>query len=213
LANPPPFNNAIVDWLYRSHDALEAAISDPLFGAAIDYAARLISSSLRLGGQILIAGNGGSHAQAQHFAAELVGRFAQERTPLAAVALGSDPTILSALANDYGFERAIERQLAALADERTVFVAISTSGLSANIVRAAQLARLREIPIVAMTGRPGNPLSGLAQCSIVAPTSETALAQQLHLVAAHAICGIVEQVFLRLAPMPEPQLFGALASK
>src|SRR5215510_1028935 len=108
-----PLTAPISNFLYSSHDAIEAAIEDEGFGEAIEDCARMIVESLLTGGQILIAGNGGSAAQAQHFAVELVGRFVCERRPLPAIALGADPATLTALANDYGYERAIERQLMA----------------------------------------------------------------------------------------------------
>ena len=148
-------------------------------------------------GQILIAGNGGSAALAQHFAAELVGRFKCDRAALAAVALGSDVATLTAIANDYGYERVFERQLAAQISEHSVLVAISTSVKSPNILRAAEVAKVYGIPVITMTGRPGDPLRELAKVAIVAPVADTALVQQLHLTAVHAICGLVEQFFMR----------------
>ena len=137
---PEPLTVPISNFLYSSHDAIEAAIEDEGFGEAIEDCARMIVESLLTGGQILIAGNGGSAARAQHFAAELVGRFVCERRPLPAIALGTDPATLTALANDYGYEHVIERQLLPLARPNSVFVAISTSGQSPNIVRAAETA-------------------------------------------------------------------------
>lgn len=194
---PASLSSVVFEWLYHAHDALEAAIADEEFRAAIEHAARLIFRSLKDGGQILIAGNGGSQAQAQHFAAELVGRFQCDGWPLPAVALGADPTILTAVANDYGFERVFERQLCALARPEGVLVAISTSGQSANILRAAANAKTHGMSVIAMTGRDGQRLIEHSTCAIVAPISETPLVQQLHLVAVHAICAIVETAALR----------------
>jgi D-sedoheptulose 7-phosphate isomerase len=190
---PEPLTVPIRNFLYRSHDVIKTAIEDEAFGEAIEDCSRMINECLLTGGQILIAGNGGSAAQAQHFAAELVGRFVCERRPLPAIALGTDPATLTALANDYGYERAIERQLLALAGPNTVFVAMSTSGQSANIVRAAETAFEEKISVIAMTGKPGTPLVGRSHRAIIAPSSITPLVQQLHLVATHLICMLVEQ--------------------
>src|SRR5262249_48572306 len=190
---PEPLTVPISNFLYSSHDAIETAIEDEGFGEAIEDCARMIVESLLTGGQILIAGNGGSAAQAQHFAAELVGRFVCDRVPLPAIALGTHPAILTALANDYGYEHVIERQLLPLARPNSVFVAISTSGQSANILRAADTAFEEKISVIAMTGTPGQPLAGHCHRAIVAPSSITPLVQQLHLVASHLICLLVEQ--------------------
>ena len=185
----------VCEFLYQSHDVIEAAIGDQVLIQAIGVSARIIAESLREGGQILIAGNGGSAAQAQHFAAELVGRFARDRAPLPAIALGADVASLTAIANDYGFAHVFERQLIALVRPCTVLVAISTSGKSQNVLRAVEAAqRLGRIPIIAMTGRPGGPLADACPLTIVAPSAKTPLVQQLHLVAAHAICGLVEAI-------------------
>jgi D-sedoheptulose 7-phosphate isomerase len=205
---PEPLTLPIRNFLYSSHDAIEAAIEDQGFGEAIEDCARMIVESLLAGGQILIAGNGGSAAQAQHFAAELVGRFVCDRRPLPAIALGTDPATLTAIANDYGWEHAIERQLLALARPNSVFIAISTSGQSANILRAADTAFEEKISVIAMTGKPGLPLVGRSHRAIVAPSSVTPLVQQLHLVAAHLICLLVEQFVIAT-----PGLAAGFASK
>jgi phosphoheptose isomerase len=199
---PRSLRNPICEWLYEAHDAIEAAIGDEAFIQAIEDSARVIAESLRKGGSILIAGNGGSAAQAQHFAAELVGRFQRERAGLAAIALGADHATLTALANDYGYENALGRQLCALRGHDCVLVAISTSGTSANVLRAAELAFTQEVPVIAMTSCSGARLIHLSNIAIVAPACVTAVVQQLHLVAAHAICGLVETI-----------LFGPGASK
>jgi D-sedoheptulose 7-phosphate isomerase len=182
------------EWLCRSHDAIEAAIEDHAFVEAIGVCAKVIGGAILADARIFIAGNGGSAAQAQHFAAELVGRYALERRALPAIALGTDPATLTAIANDYGYERVFERQLLALGRTGDVFVAISTSGRSANILNAVEAAHLLDIPVIGMTGRPGDPLIGRCHGAIVAPATETALVQQLHLVAVHAICGTVERL-------------------
>lgn len=183
----------IFDYLRRSRDAIEEAILDAAFPQAIEAGAKIILEAIRNGGKIMLAGNGGSAQLAQHFAAELAGRFQRERAPLPALALGTDPTTLTALANDYGFEHVFERQWRALADEWDVLVAISTSGRSPNLLRAAEAATATGHPVIAMTGLPGEPLRNASSHEIVAPSFETPIVQQLHLLAAHAICGYVDQ--------------------
>jgi len=190
----PVLRNVIDRFLYASHDVIEAAIGDQAFIQAIEDSARVIAESLRNSGQILIAGNGGSAAQAQHFAAELVGRFERDRAALAAIALGTDSATLTAIANDYGYERVFERQFYALANHDTVLVAISTSGRSANVLRAAEAAFKEKVPVIAMTSRAGAQLMQLSNLAIVAPSNMTPLVQQLHLVATHAICRLVEAI-------------------
>jgi D-sedoheptulose 7-phosphate isomerase len=190
-------DDGIVEWLFRSHDAVEAAIEDHAFVETIGVCAAVIAGAMLGGARIFIAGNGGSAAQAQHFAAELVGRYLLDRKALPAIALGTDAATLTAIANDYGYNHVFERQLMALGRSGDVFVAISTSGRSANILNAVEAARLLDIPVIGMTGRPGEPLAGRCNGAIVAPATETALVQQLHLVAVHAICGIVERITSR----------------
>jgi D-sedoheptulose 7-phosphate isomerase len=138
----------------------------------------------------------------------LVGRFVCDRRPLPAIALGTDPATLTAIANDYGWEHVIERQLLALAQPNSVFVAISTSGQSANIVRAAETAFEKKISVIAMTGTPGQPLAAHSHRAIRAPSNITPLVQQLHLVAAHLICLLVEQFVIGT-----PGLAAGFASK
>lgn len=186
--------NEVSDWLTRSRDVIEAAITDDDFRSAVADSAVIIREAIRNGGQVLLAGNGGSAAQAQHFAGELVGRFQQrERAALPALALTADPVALTAIANDYGYEWVFERQLCAHARESTVLVAISTSGSSLNVLRAVDTARQMNIEVIGMTGQPGEPLRWRCDRAIVAPSTETPLIQQIHMVAAHWICSILDE--------------------
>jgi D-sedoheptulose 7-phosphate isomerase len=188
-----PRAHAVTEHFRRSREALERTAGDPQFVAAIVAIADRITKSLRDGGKVMLAGNGGSAADAQHIAAELVGRFAAERAPLAAVALSTDTSALTAISNDYGFERVFERQLRGLGRKGDVFIAISTSGRSPNIVAALKAARAMGILAVAMTGANGAQLRPLCDLLLVVPSEETALIQQMHITAAHAICGLVER--------------------
>lgn len=158
----------------------------------LDAAAGLMIEALRGGGRILAAGNGGSAAEAQHFAAELTGRFLQERPAYAALALSADSATLTAIANDYGFEEIFARQVAAHGRPGDVWVGFSTSGESKNLLRAAQVAREVGLGVVAITGARPNRLAQRADVAIRAPATETPLIQELHTVVLHVICGIVE---------------------
>jgi D-sedoheptulose 7-phosphate isomerase len=152
----------------------------------------LIVTSLREGGRVLIAGNGGSAAEAQHFAAELVGRFKRDREALPAMALTADSAILTAIANDYGYEEVFARQIAAFGRRGDVLVAFSTSGESENLVRAARAAIARGIAVVAVTGGRPNRLETIADIAFKAPVDETPLAQEIHTIVLHLLCELVE---------------------
>lgn len=160
-------------------------------GALAAVATRLVET-LRAGGKVLVAGNGGSAAEAQHFAAELVGRFQRERQPYAVLALTADTAILTAVANDYGYQEVFARQVGALGCPGDVLLAFSTSGESENLVRAAEVAHGRGLIVVAVTGERPSRLGQSADLALRLPATETALVQELHMVATHLLCGIVE---------------------
>jgi len=143
---------------------------------------------LRAGGKILFFGNGGSAADAQHLAAELTGHFAKERSPLAAVALSTDTSALTAIGNDYGFEHVFERQVRALGRKGDAAVALSTSGKSPNVLRAMEVARTLKLRTIALSGRDGGPLANLAEISIVIPSDSTARIQECHITIGHILC-------------------------
>lgn len=188
-----PREHAVADYFRRSREVVERAAADPQFVAMIVAVADRIARALHAGGKVLLAGNGGSAADAQHIAAELVGRFTIDRAPLAAIALTTDTSALTAIGNDYGFEQVFERQLRALGRRGDVFVAMSTSGRSANILAALRTAREMGLVTVGLTGANGAPMRPLCDLLLMAPSQETALIQQLHITLAHAICGLVER--------------------
>jgi phosphoheptose isomerase len=159
-------------------------------------AAAAISSSLHAGGKLLIFGNGGSASDAQHVAAELVGRFERERQGLAAVALTADPGVLTSIGNDYGFARVFARQVEALGRTGDVAFGISTSGESVNVVAALQAAQGRGLRTVALTGRDGGPVGDAAEIHINVPSSSTARVQEVHRTLLHVICDLVERAFV-----------------
>jgi len=160
--------------------------------APVEAAGRLLVGALRGGGKVLMCGNGGSAADAQHFAAELVGRYRTEREPLAAVALTTDTSILTAVGNDYGFEPIFERQVRALARPGDVVVGLSTSGSSKNVVRALFAARERGARTIAMLGANGGPVAEHADVAIRIPATETARIQEGHITVIHALCELVD---------------------
>jgi D-sedoheptulose 7-phosphate isomerase len=187
-----PREQAVAQYFGRSRELFERVAGDPEFAAVVAAIAERIVRALRDGGKVLLAGNGGSAADAQHIAAELVGRFATDRAPLAAIALTTDTSALTAISNDYGFEHVFERQLRGVGRRGDVFVAISTSGRSPNIVAALSAAREMGIVAVAMTGLHGTQLRSLCDLLLVVPSQDTAQIQQIHIAAAHAICTLVE---------------------
>jgi phosphoheptose isomerase len=157
-------------------------------------AASAIASALGSGRKLLAFGNGGSAGDAQHLVTELVGRFQKERAGFAAIALTADTSLLTSVANDYGFERVFARQVEALGAAGDVAFAISTSGASPNVVAALNAARSRGLRTIALTGRDGGEAGRLAEVHINVPDDCTARVQEVHITLIHAICEIVEMV-------------------
>jgi D-sedoheptulose 7-phosphate isomerase len=188
-----PRHEAVRAHLRHSTDVIERVSADGTFIAAIAAIAERIAASLKSGGKVLLAGNGGSAADAQHIAAEFVGRFVNDRAPLAAIALTTDTSALTAIANDYGFEHVFERQVRALGRKGDVFMAISTSGRSPSIVAALKAAREVGLVTVGFTRDGQTPMHALCDLTLAVPAEETALIQQVHITAAHAICQLVER--------------------
>jgi D-sedoheptulose 7-phosphate isomerase len=147
----------------------------------------------RRGGKVLLAGNGGSAADAQHIAGELVSKLAFDRSALAAIALTVDTSVLTAIGNDYGFEKVFERQVAGLGQPGDLFIAISTSGRSPNIVKALLEARRKGIVCIGFTGRRGGDMPGLCETCLRIPSDETPKIQEGHIVSAHIVCGLIER--------------------
>ncbi|MFQ6036119.1 MAG: SIS domain-containing protein [Sedimentisphaerales bacterium] len=158
-------------------------------------AAQAIIKALKQNGTIYLCGNGGSAADAQHIAGELVGRFTRERKALAAVALSTDTSILTSIANDYAYEQVFARQVEALVKKGDLLWAFSTSGTSANIIAAAQSARRKGACVLAFTGRANSKLEQIADICFCANDKSTARSQEIHQLAYHIICDLVEQSF------------------
>jgi D-sedoheptulose 7-phosphate isomerase len=162
---------------------------------AIAAAGKLMADSLSAGGKILCCGNGGSAGDAQHFSAELLNRFEMERPPLAAVALTTDSSTLTAVANDYSYEEIFAKQVLGLGAAADVLLAISTSGNSANVMRAIEAAHERDMKVVAFTGRDGGSIAGLlgkADIELRVPANRTARIQEVHLVLIHCLCDLID---------------------
>lgn len=158
----------------------------------ITRAAAIITEALAAGHLVMVCGNGGSAADAQHLAGELVGRFRREREPWPVLALTTDSAVLTAVANDYGYETVFARQVAAFGHRGDVLVGISTSGESTNVVNAARNARDRGLSVIALTGREPTRLGRFSDVAIAVPATETALVQEVHSVLIHLISEIVE---------------------
>jgi len=189
--------------LRRSRETLDRAAADPAFLAALAAIGAAITAAYRNGGKLLIAGNGGSAADAQHIAGEFLSRFAFDRDALPAIALTTDSSVLTAVGNDYGFERVFERQVRGLGRKGDVFLAISTSGRSPNVIAALQAARAGGLTTIGFTGASAGAMREHCDLVLCVPSEETPLIQQIHLVAAHAICGVVEsRLFEKPAARP-----------
>lgn len=162
---------------------------------SIAAAAEMLIDCMKSGGCIYICGNGGSAADAQHIAAELVGRFVRERKGLPAVALTTDTSILTSVGNDYGFEKIFSRQVEALANKADVLWCFSTSGTSKNVLAAAKLAKEKGAKVLAFTGKKDSPLEAMSN-ACVCVEGPTASVQEVHQVAYHIICDLVEEAFV-----------------
>jgi D-sedoheptulose 7-phosphate isomerase len=184
------------DRIQRSLDAKQKLLFDPTFQDLSVQVALRIADSIRSGGKVVFFGNGGSAADAQHLAAEFTGRYSKERPALPAMALGVNPSSATAIGNDYGFDLGFARELEALGKQGDVAVAISTSGNSRNVIRAVELAKMKSIYTVALTGASGGLLRKIADCTLCIPSEETPRIQECHILTGHILCEIVEQVML-----------------
>src|SRR5256885_1804769 len=177
--------------LKQSLAALERATQDAALLAAARKIAAAIIAALRSGNKLLIIGNGGSAADAQHIAAEIIGRYKQDRPAYAAIALTTDTSALTAMANDYGFEQVFARQVEGLGQRGDVLLALSTSGRSPNILAALRTARTRGLVTIGFTGGKGEALAAHCDHLLVAPSDHTPAVQQIHLAVAHRLCDAI----------------------
>lgn len=186
-------NDLVAEHFRRSCETLSRAAEDSDLRAAIHAIATVITDAFRSGHKLLIAGNGGSAADAQHIAGEFLSRLNFDRNPLPAIALTTDTSVLTAVGNDYGFDQTFARQVRGLGRPGDVFIAISTSGRSPNVIAALKAAREGGLITVGFAGTAANgSMQPLCDHCLAAPSAETPQIQQIHIVAAHAICGLVE---------------------
>jgi D-sedoheptulose 7-phosphate isomerase len=176
---------------------LAEMLADERLQATIAQTADACIRSLQDGGKILLAGNGGSAADAQHIAGEFVSRFAFDRPGLPAIALTTDTSILTAIGNDYGYERLFARQVQAHGQKGDVFIGYSTSGRSPNILLALQEARARGLSCIGLTGNRGGPMGEMCDYLLAVPSSDTPKIQEGHLVLGHILCGLVERALFK----------------
>jgi D-sedoheptulose 7-phosphate isomerase len=197
VATEPDDDALIAGFFDRSLAALQAAAMDAPLRQLVGEIAQAITLSMRGGGKLLIAGNGGSAADAQHLAAEFLSRYLIDRRPLPALALTTDTSVLTAVGNDYGFDHVFERQVRGLGRPGDVFLAISTSGRSPNVLRALEAARDLGLVSVGFSGAADTGMRALCRHFLAVASQETAIVQQIHMVAGHAICALVERAMLR----------------
>ena len=163
--------------------------------ADIKKACETAVATLKAGGKILLCGNGGSAADAQHIAAELTGRYKTERDALAGIALTTDTSALTAIGNDYGYEFVFSRQLEALGREGDLLIAISTSGNSGNVLKALELARKIGIKTIGLSGRTGGAMNEFCELNLVVPSNDTPRIQEMHIMIGHIICQAIDDAF------------------
>jgi D-sedoheptulose 7-phosphate isomerase len=183
----------VIEELY-DHQNLIQKVIDSLTGD-IEVACEMITSTLKNGHKVLVAGNGGSAADAQHIAAELSGRFVKERKALPGIALTTDTSAITSIANDYGYEYVFSRQLEALAQPGDLFIGISTSGNSEGILNAFKAASELNCKTLGLSGRNGGKMNGLCDLNIIVPSDVTARIQEMHILIGHILCKAVDNEF------------------
>ncbi|MCT7531721.1 D-sedoheptulose 7-phosphate isomerase [Aliarcobacter cryaerophilus] len=182
--------NAIIKEFLAHQETIAKVIEtmqEPLLEAS-----KLAVETLRNGNKILLCGNGGSAADAQHIAAELTGRYKTERRGLPGIALTTDTSALTAIGNDYGYDRVFDRQVEALANKGDLLIGISTSGNSKNVINALKVAREMGCKTLGLTGRDGGAMNELCDINLVVPSNDTPRIQEMHILFAHTICQIID---------------------
>ena len=172
------------------NDTAKVAIND------IENAAKISIECLKKGNKILIFGNGGSAADAQHIAAEITGRYKTERKGLSAIALTTDTSALTAIGNDFGFDKIFERQVQALANPGDILIGISTGGSSSNVINALKLANRLKCKTIGFSGRDGGEFNSICDVNIIANAQDTPRIQEIHILFGHTICHLIDQAFL-----------------
>lgn len=189
-----------IDQIKEAQRVMGAMLEDATLQAQLIAAANAAIQCLKNGGKILLAGNGGSAADAQHIAGEFVSRFAFDRPGLPAIALTVDTSILTAIGNDYGYEKLFARQVQALGQRGDLFIGYSTSGKSPNILRAFEEARALGLVCIGLTGNRGGPMHAMCDHLMEVPSADTPKIQEGHLVLGHILCGLVEDAIFKAQP-------------
>lgn len=184
--------NYISTQMIEAQRVMSGMLADQALHVALEGAANACIDCMKSGGRLLLAGNGGSAADAQHIAGEFVSRFAFDRPGLSAIALTTDTSILTAIGNDYGYEKLFSRQVQAHGNKGDIFIGYSTSGKSPNILRAFEEARTRGLVTIGLTGNRGGPMTELCDFLLAVPSADTPKIQEGHLVLGHILCGLVE---------------------
>ena len=185
---------AIIEFEFKEHLKTSKATMESIT-QALEIAANLCIKSLKNGGKILIFGNGGSAADAQHIAAELVGRYKMERKGLAAIALTTDSSAITCITNDYSYDYVFSRQLEALANSKDVVIGISTGGTSSNVIKGLMTARDLGCKTIGFSGRGGGNFNILCDINLVVPTDDTPRIQEMHILIGHTICHLIDLAF------------------
>lgn len=183
--------------ILEAQQVMSAMLADEVLVVGVEAAAEACILAIKAGNKILLAGNGGSAADAQHIAGEFVSRFAFERPGLPAIALTTDTSVLTAIGNDYGYENVFARQLQALGNKGDIFIAYSTSGASPNILLALEVARSRGLVTIVLTGNRGGAVRERCDYLLEVPSSDTPKIQEGHLVLGHILCGLVEEAVFK----------------
>jgi D-sedoheptulose 7-phosphate isomerase len=190
----------VSEYLSETVSSVTDFAADPAARDLMFAMSEAIAKAMRDGRKLLIAGNGGSAADAQHIAGEFISRLMYDRAPLPAIALTTDTSSITATANDYGYEHVFERQVLGLGQPGDVFLGISTSGNSPNVLRALDAARGRGLVTLGFSGASGGGMRANTDLLLAAPSDRTAIIQQIHIIAAHVICALVERA---LCPPPD----------
>jgi D-sedoheptulose 7-phosphate isomerase len=185
---------SIIEFEFSEHLKTSQATLEYIAGP-LEIAANICIESLQNGGKILIFGNGGSAADAQHIAAELVGRYKVERKGLPAIALTTDTSVLTSIGNDYGYNHVFDRQVEALANKGDVAIGISTGGSSSNVISALRLAKEMGCKTIGFSGRDGGEMNALCDVNLVVPAEDTPRIQEMHIVIGHTICHLIDLEF------------------
>lgn len=162
----------------------------------IELAAEICITSIKGGKKILLCGNGGSAADAQHIAAEIVGRYKTDRNGLPAIALTTDTSILTSISNDFGFQHIFDRQVQALANEGDTLIGISTGGSSINVINALKLAKTKKCKLIGFSGKDGGEFNNLCDLNLTVPSQDTARIQEMHILIGHTICQLIDEAFI-----------------